>query len=87
MKEADMAKGSKILKAVPGRDVNEEIAKVAYELYEQRGKTHGYEFDDWIKAESIVKERYAKIDESEGALASEMIEKRAKSKRPSKKKT
>ncbi|MEW6584137.1 MAG: DUF2934 domain-containing protein [Nitrospirota bacterium] len=81
-----MAKGSKILEAVPGRDVNEEIAKIAYQLYEQRGKTHGYEFDDWIKAEKIVKERYAKIDESEGALAGELIEKRTKARKQTRKK-
>jgi len=28
-----------------------EIARRAYELYEQRGCTHGYDLDDWLLAE------------------------------------
>ena len=28
-----------------------EIARRAYELYEQRGYTHGYDIDDWLMAE------------------------------------
>jgi hypothetical protein len=28
-----------------------EIARRAYELYEQRGCTHGYDIDDWLLAE------------------------------------
>ena len=39
---------------------NNDIAKVAYELYEKRGKTHGYNFNDWIEAEKIVMERHVK---------------------------
>ena len=34
-----------------------DVARVAYELYEQRGRTHGHELDDWLKAEHIVKQR------------------------------
>ncbi|HYL12509.1 MAG TPA: DUF2934 domain-containing protein [Terriglobales bacterium] len=30
------------------------ICSRAYELYEQRGRVHGYDFDDWVKAESEV---------------------------------
>jgi hypothetical protein len=42
----------------------EEIAKVAYELHEKRGRVHGYDLDDWLEAERIVLERYAKEREN-----------------------
>jgi Protein of unknown function (DUF2934) len=29
----------------------QEIAKLAYELYEARGRVHGYDVDDWLEAE------------------------------------
>jgi hypothetical protein len=29
----------------------------AYELYEQRGMAHGYDFDDWLQAERMVIEK------------------------------
>ena len=35
----------------------EDIARVAYELYEQRGREDGHDFDDWLKAEQIVRQR------------------------------
>jgi len=38
----------------------EEIARVAYELYEKRGKGEGCHFDDWLEAEKIVMARHAK---------------------------
>jgi hypothetical protein len=28
-----------------------EIAKLAYELYEERGRVHGYDVEDWLEAE------------------------------------
>jgi hypothetical protein len=31
--------------------VKEKIEKRAYELYLQRGGTHGYAIDDWLQAE------------------------------------
>ena len=39
------------------KGIYDEIARVAYELYEKRGKTHGYEIEDWLEAERIVLER------------------------------
>jgi hypothetical protein len=42
----------------------DEIAQVAYELYEKRGRAHGYHFDDWLKAERIVLARHAREVES-----------------------
>ena len=38
----------------------DEIARVAHELYEKRGRIHGYHLEDWIEAEKIVMERHAK---------------------------
>jgi hypothetical protein len=36
----------------------DEVAKVAYDLFENRGKLHGHDMADWLKAEMIVKKRY-----------------------------
>ncbi len=37
-----------------------EVAKVAYELYEKRGRIHGHDMEDWLQAETIVLKRYEK---------------------------
>ena len=34
-----------------------EIAQVAYELFEQRGFVHGHDQEDWLRAEQIVRQR------------------------------
>lgn len=34
--------------------LKERICRRAYELYEQRGRRDGHDFDDWIVAESEV---------------------------------
>jgi hypothetical protein len=36
---------------------SDEIAKVAFELFERRGRIAGHELDDWLEAERIVKAR------------------------------
>ncbi len=41
-------------------DLFDEIAKVAYELYEQSGRIEGRELDNWLMAERIVMARLAK---------------------------
>lgn len=43
-------------KSVSGQDQNQ-VARVAYELYEQRGRADGHDLDDWLKAEAIVRQR------------------------------
>ena len=48
----------------------DEIKKVAYELHEKRGQVHGYDLDDWLEAEKIVLERYAKRKEKEEKIPS-----------------
>jgi len=35
----------------------EEIARVAYELYLQRGCEHGHDLEDWLNAEQLVMRR------------------------------
>jgi len=49
----------------------DETAKMAYELHEKRGKIHGYDLADWLEAERIVLERYAKDIETELGKTSE----------------
>ena len=34
-----------------------QIAKLAYELYEQRGCVDGHDWEDWLEAERIINER------------------------------
>jgi hypothetical protein len=48
-------------------NLHEEIAKVAYELFESRGCVHGWDLDDWLEAERIVLARHAgqEIEEPE----------------------
>jgi len=39
-------------------DYYDEIAKIAYDIFEREGKIHGRHFDHWIEAEIIVTTRY-----------------------------
>jgi hypothetical protein len=42
----------------PSAVVNQEdIARVAYELYLKRGRTAGRDLDDWLNAEAILRKR------------------------------
>ena len=34
--------------------LEQQIRSRAYELYEQRGRTDGYEVDDWLRAETEI---------------------------------
>ncbi|MGD0271783.1 MAG: DUF2934 domain-containing protein [Candidatus Sulfotelmatobacter sp.] len=51
-----------VVKTEPRRvvpiNVEEEIRRRAYELYQQRGATPGHEREDWLAAEREVKQRY-----------------------------
>ena len=40
-------------------DLNDEIAKVAYELFERDGRRHGKDREHWCEAEEIVRARHA----------------------------
>ena len=41
------------------KNTQDEIARVAYGLYENRGYAPGNDFSDWIEAENIVKKKYS----------------------------
>ena len=42
------------------KDIHDEIARVAYELYEKGGSVHGNELKNWFEAENIVLEKHGK---------------------------
>jgi hypothetical protein len=42
---------------VPERGGSDEIARKAYELWEQRGRPDGSALRDWLDAEAIVREQ------------------------------
>jgi hypothetical protein len=42
------------------KNMRDEIARVAYGLYEKRGYASGKDFSDWIEAEKMVKQKYSK---------------------------
>jgi len=46
-------------------DLYEEIAKVAYEIYEKSGYIEGRDLDNWLEAERILMARIAKEKKSE----------------------
>ena len=39
-----------------GADQNE-VARIAYALFERRGREHGHDFEDWVEAERIVRQQ------------------------------
>jgi hypothetical protein len=49
------------------KKLQEEIAKVAYDLHQKRGMVHGSELLDWLEAERIVLARYEKGAEKENS--------------------
>jgi len=42
-------------------ELQEQIRRRAYELYEQRGRHDGHETDDWLQAESEVTQQKGRI--------------------------
>lgn len=38
--------------------MEEEIRRRAYELYEERGRQHGFEQEDWARAEAEIRIKY-----------------------------
>jgi hypothetical protein len=70
-----MSKSLNLSDVMSKTDLNEEIAKLAFELYEKRGKTDGLDFDDWLNAEKIVRSRYAEADKEEDEMVEQIIKK------------
>ena len=40
------------------KSIHDEIARIAYELYEKGGRVHGNELKNWFEAENIVMEKH-----------------------------
>jgi hypothetical protein len=38
-------------------DITEDIKKLAYQFFAERNYEHGHDFDNWLKAEKIIKKR------------------------------
>jgi hypothetical protein len=55
---------------VTKKDFSDEIAKVAYDLYERRGKMHGDALEDWLQAEKIVMKRHIREIEKKSEVIS-----------------
>ena len=36
------------------------VEKKAYELFEQRGRQHGHDLEDWFKAQIVIEEELSK---------------------------
>jgi hypothetical protein len=72
-----MAKKSGSQELLTERDFNEEIAKVAYDLYRKRGMGDGYDVEDWLKAEKIVMVEYGRLKRKEIDLMSEAANRKA----------
>lgn len=43
-------------------DLYDEIAKVAYDIFEREGQVHGKHFEHWLEAEAIVTTNYNKTE-------------------------
>ncbi len=56
-KNANGARSSAVSSSQNQQNVQDEIAKVAYQLFLERGSEHGSDADDWYRAEQIVKQR------------------------------
>jgi hypothetical protein len=52
------------------KNINDEIAKVAHELYEKGGRVHGRDVQYWLEAEKIVLARHEKGTKKEKPIKS-----------------
>jgi oligoendopeptidase F len=51
---------AKTLAIEPSQNLEEEIRRRAYELYEERGREDGHDLDDWLRAEAEITTKNAK---------------------------
>lgn len=45
--------------AVREQELRERVAQKAYDLYEKRGRTDGYNVEDWLEGERLLSEQVA----------------------------
>lgn len=50
------------------KNVYDEIREIAYNLFENRGRVHGYDLEDWVEAERIVMKKHAKETEEDTTI-------------------
>jgi hypothetical protein len=62
------------------KNIYDEIAKVAYELFENSGRMYGYELENWLAAEKIVIETHAREIEQDANVIGSKKEKKASGK-------
>jgi hypothetical protein len=60
MPKDPIKKTSRNVATKPHPNLEEEIRRRAYELYEERGREDGHDLDDWLRAEAEVKGTAAK---------------------------
>jgi hypothetical protein len=58
VKKAVAGKTAKKKPQINLQDFLEEVRKGAYDLFLQRGSTHGNDLEDWLKAEKKIKRKY-----------------------------
>jgi len=49
--------------------MNDEIARIAYAIYEKGGRMNGYDIDNWLEAERIVLAQNSKKQEEAAKTA------------------
>jgi Protein of unknown function (DUF2934) len=52
------------------KNIYDEIAKVAHDLYEKSGRVHGRDLQNWLEAERIVLPRHEKGTKNEKPIKS-----------------
>ncbi len=62
------------------KNVHDEIAKVAYELFENSGRMYGCELENWLAAEKIVMERHTRQTEENANFFGSTKERKASGK-------
>ena len=60
--------------------IQDEIAKVAYELFENSGRMYGNELENWLAAEEIVMKKHAREKGQDANFTGSTKEKKASGK-------
>jgi hypothetical protein len=59
------------------KNIHDEIAKVAHELFVKSGRMYGYELENWLAAEKIVMQRHSREIEQDAHFIGSTKEKKA----------
>ena len=61
------------------KNLHDEIAMVAYTLFENSGRLHGYDLDNWLEAEKMVMAEHAEAAAGKAKKTSKAKAKKDKS--------